>query len=67
MFDLPTRDARWTYDDPSGVPDGPLTLEVPEQLRGPVELAAAREGVTAAVWVVRAVRSSLHPASVQAA
>ena len=64
MFPLPPSDARWTYEDPSGVPDGPLSLEVPEQLRVPVELAAARDGVTTADWVIRAVRSSLRPTPV---
>ena len=37
-------DARWSYDDPSGVPEPPLAVRVPETLRGGVERAAARDG-----------------------
>ena len=28
----------WVYDDPSGIPEGPLTVSLPEPLRAPVEL-----------------------------
>ena len=36
----------WVYDDPSGVPEGPLLVRLPEPLRVPVEAAAANAGVT---------------------
>jgi hypothetical protein len=42
-------DAHWTYDDPSGVPD--LPLEVPASLRGGIEAAAARDGVSPTEWL----------------
>ena len=37
-------DARWSYDDPAGLPEPQLELHVPETLRGGVERAAARDG-----------------------
>ncbi len=37
-------DAGWIYDDPSGVPDAPLEVSLPQPLRSGVETAAAREG-----------------------
>jgi hypothetical protein len=46
---VPSSDAHWIYDDPSGVPD--LPLEVPASLRGGVEQAAAREGVSPTEWL----------------
>jgi hypothetical protein len=42
-------DAHWAYDDPSGVPD--LPLEVPAELRGGIEVAAARAGVSPTQWL----------------
>jgi hypothetical protein len=42
-------DARWVYDDPSGVPDWPLVLS--DELREAVEAAAAREGLTTQMWL----------------
>lgn len=45
-------DARWSYDDPAGVPETPLTVSVPETLRGEVERAAARDGLTPTEWLV---------------
>jgi hypothetical protein len=53
---LPTA-AHWTYDDPSGVPD--LPLEVPASLRGGIEQAAARDGVSPAEWLRRLVSYGL--------
>jgi hypothetical protein len=50
-------DAHWTYDDPSGVPD--LPLEVPPSLRGSIEQAAAREGVSPTEWLRRLVSQAL--------
>jgi hypothetical protein len=54
-------DAHWTYDDPSGVPD--LPLEVPASLRGGIEQAAARDGVTPTEWLRRLVSRTLAPAT----
>jgi hypothetical protein len=56
---VPSSDAHWVYDDPSGVPD--LPLQVPASLRGGVEQAAAREGVSAAEWLRRLVSNGLAP------
>jgi hypothetical protein len=46
------RDARWSYDDPSGVADAPLAVRVPETLRGGVERAAARDGQSPGEWLI---------------
>jgi hypothetical protein len=46
------RDARWSYDDPSGVPEAQLAVRVPETLRGGVERAAAREGLAPGEWLL---------------
>ena len=54
-------DARWSYDDPSGVPETPLTVRVPDTLRGGVERAAAREGLTPTEWLVALVSRGLLP------
>ena len=53
------RDGRWTYDDPSGVPETPLAVPVPETLRGGVERAAAREGLTPGEWLVGLITRAL--------
>ncbi|HEY5058440.1 MAG TPA: hypothetical protein VII51_05430 [Gaiellaceae bacterium] len=60
-MELPA-DGRWVYDDPSGLPDEPLALRVPAGLRGDVETAAARAGVTPGEWLIRLVSRSLAPA-----
>ena len=52
-------DARWSYDDPSGVQETPLTVRVPDTLRGGVERAAAREGLTPSEWLVAFVTRGL--------
>ena len=52
-------DARWSYDDPSGVADPPLAVRVPEALRGSVELAAARDGLSPGEWLITLVTRSL--------
>jgi hypothetical protein len=52
-------DPHWTYEDPSGVPD--LPLEVPASLRGGIEQAAARDGVSPAEWLRRLVSNGLAP------
>jgi hypothetical protein len=56
----------WVYDDPSGVPEGPLTVSLPEPLRAPVEAAAANAGVTPAAWLTQVVKRSLRPTTVRA-
>ena len=55
---IPT-DARWSYDDPSGVPETPLSVRVPDTLRGGVERAAARDGLTPSEWLVSLVTRGL--------
>ena len=57
------RDARWVYDDPSGVPEAPFTVSLPEPLREPVEHAAARAGISPSDWLALAVSRSLRPTS----
>ena len=64
-FDGPS-DTRWVYDDPSGVPEAPLTLEIPESLRPGVETAAAGVGLTPREWLLAHVSSSLQPATPKA-
>jgi hypothetical protein len=60
---LPPRDARWSYDDPSGVPDAPLEVSLPQPLRGGVETAAARAGLSPAQWLMALVSRSLLPST----
>jgi hypothetical protein len=52
-------DAHWSYDDPSGVPDAPLAVQVPETLRCGVERAAAGDGVTPGEWLITLVTKGL--------
>ena len=56
----------WVYDDPSGVPEGPLTISLPAPLRAPVEEAAASAGISPADWLTLAVSRSLRPTTVRA-
>ena len=58
--------AHWVYDDPSGVPEGPLTVSLPEPLRAPVELAAASEGLTPSDWLASVIRRNLRPTTLRA-
>jgi hypothetical protein len=60
------RSTHWVYDDPSGVPEGPLTVSLPAPLRGPVELAAASEGLSPAEWLAETVRRTLRPTIIRA-
>jgi hypothetical protein len=60
------RSTHWVYDDPSGVPEGPLTVSLPEPLRAPVELAAAKAGLSPAEWLASLVRSGLRPTTIRA-
>jgi hypothetical protein len=52
-------DAHWSYDDPAGLPEPQLEVQVPETLRGGVERAAAREGVTPRAWLLGLVTRGL--------
>jgi hypothetical protein len=65
MFHHPSlkSDAHWVYDDPSGVPELPFTVSLPEPLREPVEHAAARAGISPSDWLALAVSRSLRPTS----
>jgi hypothetical protein len=56
----------WVYDDPSGVPEGPLTVSLPQPLRAPVEHAASEAGLSPADWLAQVVRSSLRPSIIRA-
>ena len=56
----------WVYDDPSGVPEGPLTVSLPEPLRAPVEAAAATAGLSPADWLAQTVRHTLRPTTLRA-
>jgi hypothetical protein len=58
-------DAHWVYDDPSGVPEAPLTVRLPEPLRGPVEYAAAHDGISPSDWLARLVSRSLRPTTIR--
>jgi hypothetical protein len=59
-------DAHWTYDDPSGVPDAPLEVSLPQPLRSGVETAAAREGITPSAWLLSLVSRNLAPPNLKA-
>ncbi len=56
----------WVYDDPSGVPEGPLTVSLPEPLRAPVELAAASAGLSPSDWLATVIRRDLRPTMLRA-
>jgi len=56
----------WVYDDPSGVPETPLTVSLPAPLRGEVEHAAASAGLSPAEWLARLVRLGLRPTTIRA-
>jgi len=66
MFPQHSTKTHWVYDDPSGVPDGPLTVSLPQPLRAPVEAAASQAGVSPAEWLAQVVRSSLRPSIIRA-
>ena len=61
----PASDAHWVYDDPSGVPEGPLTVSLPEPLRGRVEHAAERAGVSASEWVLQLVAGAFRRSTIR--
>jgi hypothetical protein len=55
-------DPRWSYDDPSGVPDEvAITFHMPERLLPPVQEAAARDGLTPSAWLLELVTQSVRP------
>ena len=62
----PSPDAHWVYEDPSGVPEGPLTVNLPEPLRGRVEQAAASEGLSPSEWLVQLVAGALRRTTIRA-
>jgi hypothetical protein len=46
-------DPRWSYDDPSGVPDEvEIAFRMPEPLLEGVRVEAARRGITPAAWLL---------------
>ena len=63
---LKSNKTHWVYDDPSGVPEGPLTVSLPEPLRAPVELAAASAGLTPSEWLASVIRRNLRPTTLRA-
>jgi len=68
---LAGRDPELVYVGEPDVPDEPpapgddlsarITLRLPESLKGSLESAAAREGVSANAWIVRALARALEP------
>ena len=60
------RSTHWVYDDPSGVPEAPLTVSLSEPLRGSVELAAASVGLSPSEWLARIVNQTLRPTTIRA-
>jgi hypothetical protein len=62
----PPADGHWVYDDPSGVPEGPLSVDLPQPLRGRVEHAAATEGVSPSDWLVALVTGALRRTTIRA-
>jgi hypothetical protein len=53
--------SHWGYDDPSGVAEPPLAVQLPEALRDDVERAAAREGMSPSTWLLALVSRNLLP------
>jgi hypothetical protein len=54
-------DARWSYDDPSGLPEEvSVTMHLPEPLLESVRAEAARSGVTPAGWLLDLVERTLR-------
>lgn len=68
---LAGRDPELVYVDEPVAPEAPpapgddlsarITLRLPEALKGSLEAAAAREGVSANAWIVRALARALEP------
>jgi predicted HicB family RNase H-like nuclease len=68
---LAGRDPELVYVDDPEAPEEPpapgddlsarITLRLPETLKGSLETAAAREGVSANAWIVRALARALEP------
>lgn len=54
-------DARWTYDDPAGIPDEvTIGVRIPEPLLDEVQREAAAHGVTPAGWLLDLIDRALH-------
>ena len=66
LFPPLKRKQHWVYDDPSGVPEGPLTVSLPEPLRAPVDVAAASEGLSPSDWRATVIRRDLRPTMLRA-
>ena len=72
---LAGRDPELVYVDEPVAPEEPpapgddlsarITLRLPEALKGSLEAAAAREGVSANAWIVRALARALEPRGVR--
>ena len=60
------RQSHWGYDDPSGLPETPLAVELPEALRSDVEHAASREGMSPTTWLLALVSRTLLPTATKA-
>ena len=59
-------DVHWGYDDPSGIAEAPLAVELPGALRSDVERAAASEGMSPSQWLLSLVSRSLRPTAARA-
>jgi hypothetical protein len=54
-------DPRWSYDDPSGLPDEiPVTVRLPERLLAAVQAVASRSGTTPSAWVLDLIARSVE-------
>jgi len=54
-------DPRWSYDDPSGLPDEiSVTVPLPERLLTAVQARAARAGTTPSAWVLDLIARSVQ-------
>ena len=63
MFDIASipPDPRWSYDDPSGLPEEvPVTVRLPERLLTAVQSVASRAGTTPSAWVLDLIARSVQ-------
>jgi hypothetical protein len=69
MYGIVVRsDPRWSYDDPSGVPEEvAVTVRLPERLLESVQREADRTGVTPAGWLLELIERTLRPTRPSAA
>jgi len=55
-------DPRWSYDDPSGLPEEvPVTVRLPERLLAAVQAVSSRAGTTPSAWVLDLIARSVEP------